>query len=426
MTVNPARLQVIQLGKEVTPGTPVSCNRRMLGWEMDGIEPVDPIEMIEPIGLKAAVGPVAYKPNSKTSISMKHLCPNHLLHALAGRFGTPSSSVPTSNGVYTLTLGTPSGGNYTLTLNSLTTANIAYNANAAAIQAACDTAFGAGTVIVSGTGPFTITLVGAYYRNTFALTGSFGGLTGGSPGLTTTAASTTNRYRFFLSPFALEPPQTYTIQRGNSANATQAPLGFIPSWSIDAGPKSCECKGDMLLGYATKGISLTGGPSDVPIRAVSPANMAVYVGNSLYGVSNPMTKLKIGNADCYKVMWAFKDSLAGVLDLDLAETSFSGVVEKGYGLAAQIVCEDDSANNTFLTELRGMQEKFALFYWTGTQIESGYNYGLQIKFAFNWFHDKPGTEEDVQSGTWDMRPIYTADFMGGGVCEIIIDTDFVF
>jgi len=100
--------------------------------------------------------------------------------------------------VQTVTIsGSPTGGTFTLSLGGLTTSPIAYNANAATIQAALQ-ALGTGFpfggspaagVTVTGTGPFTVT---------FATTGAAGPLTadgssltgGTNPSVTTAQANT--------------------------------------------------------------------------------------------------------------------------------------------------------------------------------------------------------------------------------------------
>lgn len=72
------------------------------------------------------------------------------------------------NEVQTLTAGTASGGTYRLLYNDGTqTAPLAFNANSAAIQAALQatTAFGLGSVVVSGAGPFVLTWSGKEYAN---------------------------------------------------------------------------------------------------------------------------------------------------------------------------------------------------------------------------------------------------------------------
>lgn len=64
------------------------------------------------------------------------------------------------NDVQTITIGA-TGGSYRIGYQDLTAA-LAYNANAAAIQAAMDAVIGAGNVVVTGTGPFVLTAAAEY------------------------------------------------------------------------------------------------------------------------------------------------------------------------------------------------------------------------------------------------------------------------
>jgi hypothetical protein len=90
--------------------------------------------------------------------------------------------------VQTVTVsGAPTGGTFTLTFNGQTTAGIAFNANAAAVQAALValSTIGAGGVTVTGTGPYVVTFAGTKapgFQN--PLTASAAGLTGGTPAVT--------------------------------------------------------------------------------------------------------------------------------------------------------------------------------------------------------------------------------------------------
>lgn len=119
-----------------------------------------------------------------------------------------------TNNVQTVTItGAPTGGTFTLTYGAQTTASLAYNATAAQIQAALGvlTSLTVGTVQVSGTGPFTVTILAA---SPTALTAT-ASLTGGtSPGVTianSTVAATVNlalhKNAFILAmrPFAELP-----------------------------------------------------------------------------------------------------------------------------------------------------------------------------------------------------------------------------
>lgn len=82
-----------------------------------------------------------------------------------------------------VTLGAPSAGNFTLSYNGQTTANIVFNATAAAVQSALQalTAIGTNaTVQGSSGGPYTVIFAGPLLNDGLLLTGSGAGLTGGT------------------------------------------------------------------------------------------------------------------------------------------------------------------------------------------------------------------------------------------------------
>lgn len=110
---------------------------------------------------------------------------------------TPSGGTAT-NEIQTLTIsGTPTGGTYTLTFTTpdgdeQTTAAIAYNANAAAIEAALEALSNLvpADVAVTGSGPFSITFSGAYAQTNVPQMTATASLTGGTaPAATVTTAT---------------------------------------------------------------------------------------------------------------------------------------------------------------------------------------------------------------------------------------------
>lgn len=119
-----------------------------------------------------------------------------------------------ANEVQTLTMtGTPTGGTFTLSFGGQTTAAIAYNASAAAVQAALEllTNIGSGNVLGAGGAlpgtPVTITFQGALAATDVPLmTANSASLTGGStPTMTpttTTAGRSGRRYVIFDLPLA--------------------------------------------------------------------------------------------------------------------------------------------------------------------------------------------------------------------------------
>jgi len=132
-----------------------------------------------------------------------------------------------ANEVQTVTLGGGNtGGTFTLTFDGQTTASIAYNAPASAVQSAllALSNIGVGDVNVSGSagGPYTVTFTGAFSKvNVPKMTGT-GSLTGGAN--TVTVANTgsptfTNRY-LFQGAFANLDVPTLVVNTGSLTGGT--------------------------------------------------------------------------------------------------------------------------------------------------------------------------------------------------------------
>jgi hypothetical protein len=118
---------------------------------------------------------------------------------------TAVSPVSAANEVQSVIATGASNGNFTLTFDGETTANIAYNANAAAVQSALEALsnINPGDVTVAG-GPLPSTAVtitfGGQYANTNVpqMTANSGGLTGGTAVVSTTTGGTTSAGSFEL------------------------------------------------------------------------------------------------------------------------------------------------------------------------------------------------------------------------------------
>lgn len=105
----------------------------------------------------------------------------------------------------TVGVGAASAGNFTLTYKGQTTANIAYNATAAAVQSALRllSTIGNTGCSVTGTAPtWIVTFTGALANDTTLMTGSGAGLTGGA--LTITAAPVNAAFRHDMAAFVTD------------------------------------------------------------------------------------------------------------------------------------------------------------------------------------------------------------------------------
>jgi len=141
----------------------------------------------------------------------------------------------TTSEVQTLTItGAPTGGAYTLTFSGDETSNIAYNADAAAIQAALEglDSIDPGDVTVTGTGPFTVTFGGQYMGvNVFAFSVDSTGLTGGSSPSVTVATVTEGGAA--AGSGGSETPVGF-LRKGVDATSTDMLINVVASGVIDA------------------------------------------------------------------------------------------------------------------------------------------------------------------------------------------------
>jgi len=128
------------------------------------------------------------------------------------RYGQVLTQV-TGGEIDTVTI-TASGGTYTISVNGVATTALAFNANAAAIQAALValSTVGAGNATVTGTGPFVITFAASLGDVTVTL--GVGSLTGGTATLAETRSGSLTKKWGPYDPAATDGRQTLT--RGNA------------------------------------------------------------------------------------------------------------------------------------------------------------------------------------------------------------------
>jgi hypothetical protein len=147
------------------------------------------------------------------------------------QYGVPF--VPTGD-VQTITIsGVPTGGTYKLTFAGTSTANLAYNANAAAVQAALRTLTGDAALTVTGTGPLVVHfaangLQGDITATAVALTGGTAPAvavvhtTHGTPVLGSTSRSSGAGKKTVLNMYALKSESITTTDSDNHYTANGA------------------------------------------------------------------------------------------------------------------------------------------------------------------------------------------------------------
>ena len=131
----------------------------------------------------------------------------------------------------TVSLGAPSAGTFTLTYKAQTTATIAFNATAAAVQSALAalSSIPAGTVAVTGSagGPYNVVFSGSLAQDTTAMTGSGTGLTGGT--FLITQNQTNNTFQHDMA-VKFGKPTPFKDDSGIFAIEWEATIVEDPNW----------------------------------------------------------------------------------------------------------------------------------------------------------------------------------------------------
>lgn len=402
MAERAAVLEHLQLGVESTgaPGTVVSANKNMLGWDVD-FSPIFPTSLVHAEGQKFATGLIAGKEYAEGTLK----CPLgyvDLAYLLASAIGAPTITTPAQNGTFTVTLGSPSAGNFTLTFNGQTTGNIVYTAANSVVQTALAglSSIGAGNVTVTGGagGPYTVTFAGALQYTTLALTGSGAGLTGGTFGITSTAASLARLWVFKPTQNDVDTLQTYTLEKGSSVDAARVAYAIFTELGLSITNKAVQMTGKFIGQKIADAISLTGGASDVTLSPVATGEVSVWAGSSILG----MTRL----TRALETKWDLKGRSVPVLTLDDSVSGYSATAEGMPEMTASIVVAHDTVADGFMTDMRARTAKYLRIRAVGAAIESGYSNMIQITMPFRFQQPKRGVNSDLYTSTFDLAGQY--------------------
>lgn len=152
-----------------------------------------------------------------------------------GSAGAPGS-IAANAAVWTLTV-TATGGTYQIEYDGKLTAPLAYNADAAAIDAALEAKLGTGTITTSGTGPWTLTGAGSLATTDLApFRLVTAGLTGGSATIVETTPGGPQRYSYAitLASSYQPPPISLIFAYSNGTTGYMATDVVLNSFTITA------------------------------------------------------------------------------------------------------------------------------------------------------------------------------------------------
>jgi hypothetical protein len=411
MPENAAVFNIFQLAPEVTPGTALAATDIIRDFGVRFV-PVAPSTPIQPAGNIFRTGHLYGKEHAEGQID-GGLGYQSLPYLLSSLLHTHTPSTPSSGGAYTLTLGAASAGTFTLTFNGSTTAGIAYNANAAAVDAALEllSTIGTGNVTVTGSdlpgGTQTITFTGPLANTPLALTGSGAGLTGG--GLVLTAVATASAARRWLYTPAQSAPetafQTYTVEQGSSVTASRIAHAQVNSLEINWTQESVTIGGTMLGQRMTDNFgSLAASPTEVLVQPAHAPHISVWMGNTYNGMTRMSRPLE--------ARLAINNRVGPVFTLNDQHTSFAALVQLPVEVVLSLTVEHDTDSDDFLTDMRAGTVKYMMVEAVGPTIETGYPY--RIRFTMPCQLTNPGRTDNqgVHAATWDLAAVYRDNVVG--------------
>lgn len=278
----------VQVGVEVTPGTVVPASRRLQSTRIEP-NPIAPVNAVRAEGSKFNTDVILTKEHTEAALSGE-MSFTDLCYLFSGLLTTPTITIPTSNGIYTVSLGSPFGGTFTLTYNGATTGAIAHNATAATVEAALTglSTLDAGDVTVAkpSNGVYTVTFSGEKAGLQLPLTGNGGSLSGGTFTITTTACSLTRRWRFLPNTYAPDTPKTFTFEVGSSGGAERYAYGLVNGLTFRVTKEEASVNGDMLGQKLAEGITMTAGggtANEIQQLNLQGNNFNFYIG---YGIED--------------------------------------------------------------------------------------------------------------------------------------------
>ena len=163
-----------------------------------------------------------------------------------------------------------------------------------------------------------------------------------SPTVTTPVSATLARqYAFKPNMKGPDAIATLSVEKGSSAGGEAFSYGVCSDMDMSFAPKGADCKGVMFGQELYDGVTITSaGLAEVPIRAVSPNKLDVFVGDTVGG----LTQLD----EVYKFDWGFKGRHNPNIVMNSSRPSFKNTVEDKMGLTGQIVMEQDAIANGFM------------------------------------------------------------------------------
>jgi hypothetical protein len=354
---------------------------------------------------------------------------NSMLYWLQNHFVSASSSAPAKNGIFTVTI-TGATGNFTLTYSGQTTGNIAHTVAAsqsalAGVVTALEalSTIGVGNVAVTfiSTGVFTIQLVGALANSSTTMTGTFSGLTGGTPTIAgASGSSSTWDYTFTPVWQGADTTKIFTIQEGIpgvSGSGDTFSFAVLRDLSFSLSNKDSQISGQFIAQKPSVNVTPTTvsptfsanpGAGLLPVVPMDIGNARMYIGDNLVSASAGLTRIPF-----FDFSWKSTGRWVPKFPVDSNyNNTFSDVVEHEATYECEFAVEHNTAAQGIFDNLRSGKTQALVF-----EVDGGIIEGSGVT-AYNYLYKTQMFIKLKENSRQDIDGVYSSRYP----CEIIYDS----
>jgi hypothetical protein len=174
--------------------------------------------------------------------------------------------------------------------------------------------------------------------------------------------------------------KTYTIERGDSADAAKATNGIFNSLDIEVTRDSGTISGEVLAKAFSVGNTLTSTPTTIANKPVSMNDMSIYLDSTSAGLGGTkltdVFRLSVKLPKKYDLKWV----------IDAAETSWDDIVEQYMTPKLTLECEFTSQMRTLYNTLKAdnVGNYFLRAMAVGDNIGAGADYTFRLSSALQF------------------------------------------
>lgn len=221
------------------------------------------------------------------------------------------------------------------------------------------------------------------------------------------AATTAYKWTFSPATSAADTVKTFTVEQGSSVRAHKFAYGQFTGIGLKFARSGIDLSGDMIGSALSDNITLTAGPTALPLIPILPTQVDVKYADTQAGLAGASALGRVLSVD-----WQISDRFNPVWPLNTTTGSaggFATVVEAAPKSQLKIKLEADSEGMALLTNATASSTKFFRVQAVGGLIASTYYYTLQLDFAGKVTDVSDFSDEDgVFAVEWTLDAVHDA------------------